>query len=64
MCRRTVENMPHCIDGARVDRITHDARAVHDAPLKLPRSLDVMADPVFLEMTQAIRRHFNDPWLA
>jgi hypothetical protein len=33
--------------------------AVYDVPLPRPRSLDVMADPVFVELTQAIRRHFN-----
>jgi hypothetical protein len=29
-----------------------------DLPLPRPRSLDVMADPVFTELVQRIRRHF------
>jgi hypothetical protein len=29
--------------------------------LPRPRSLDMMADPRFVELTQTIRRHFNDP---
>jgi len=33
--------------------------AIYDVPLPRPRSLDVMADPVFVELTQKIRRHFN-----
>ena len=33
--------------------------AVYDVPLKRPRSLDVLADPVFVALTQTIRRHFN-----
>jgi NitT/TauT family transport system ATP-binding protein len=33
--------------------------AVYDVPLPRPRSLDVMADPVFIELTQSIRRHFS-----
>jgi NitT/TauT family transport system ATP-binding protein len=33
--------------------------AVYDVPLPRPRSLDVLADPVFVELTQTIRRHFN-----
>jgi NitT/TauT family transport system ATP-binding protein len=33
--------------------------AVYDVPLARPRSLDVLADPVFVELTQTIRRHFN-----
>ncbi|MEN3287433.1 MAG: NitT/TauT family transport system ATP-binding protein [Bradyrhizobium sp.] len=32
--------------------------AVYDVPLPRPRSLDVMADPVFTELVQRIRRHF------
>ena len=35
--------------------------AVYDVPLERPRSLDVLADPVFVELTQTIRRHFNAP---
>jgi NitT/TauT family transport system ATP-binding protein len=34
--------------------------AVYDIPLPRPRSLDVMADPVFVELTQRIRKHFSD----
>ena len=37
--------------------------AVYPVPLPRPRSLDVMADPVFIELTQTIRRHFSDPKL-
>jgi len=33
--------------------------AVYDVPLQRPRSLDVLADPVFVRLTQTIRRHFN-----
>jgi NitT/TauT family transport system ATP-binding protein len=33
--------------------------AVYDVPLPRPRSLDVLADPVFVDLTQTIRRHFN-----
>ena len=32
--------------------------AIYDVPLPRPRSLDVMADPVFLELVQRIRKHF------
>jgi NitT/TauT family transport system ATP-binding protein len=35
--------------------------AVYEVTLPRPRSLDVMADPRFVELTQKIRRHFNDP---
>jgi len=33
--------------------------AVYDVPLERPRSLDVLADPVFIRLTQTIRQHFN-----
>jgi NitT/TauT family transport system ATP-binding protein len=33
--------------------------AVYDVPLPRPRSLDVLAEPAFIELTQIIRRHFN-----
>ncbi len=33
--------------------------AVYDVPLQRPRSLDVLADPVFIELSQTIRKHFN-----
>jgi NitT/TauT family transport system ATP-binding protein len=33
--------------------------AIYDVPLQRPRSLDVMADPVFVALTQTIRRHFD-----
>jgi NitT/TauT family transport system ATP-binding protein len=33
--------------------------AVYDVPLQRPRSLEVLADPIFVELTQTIRRHFN-----
>jgi NitT/TauT family transport system ATP-binding protein len=32
--------------------------AVYDVPLRRPRSIDAMSDPVFVTLTQAIRRHF------
>ena len=35
--------------------------AIYDVTLPRPRSLDVMADPCFVALTQTIRRHFNDP---
>lgn len=34
--------------------------AIYDASLTRPRSLDMMADPRFVELMQMIRRHFND----
>jgi len=34
--------------------------AVYQVPLPRPRSLEVMADPIFVEMTQRIRKHFSD----
>ncbi len=34
--------------------------AVYDVPLPRPRTLDVMANPVFSKMTQTIRSHFLD----
>jgi NitT/TauT family transport system ATP-binding protein len=33
--------------------------AVYDVPLAKPRTLDVLSDPVFVELSQTIRRHFN-----
>ena len=33
--------------------------AVYDVPLERPRTLDVLADPVFIKLSQTIRRHFN-----
>ena len=32
--------------------------AIYDVPLPRPRSLDVMGDPVFVALTQRIRKHF------
>jgi NitT/TauT family transport system ATP-binding protein len=32
--------------------------AVYDVPLARPRSVEAMSDPVFVNLTQAIRRHF------
>jgi NitT/TauT family transport system ATP-binding protein len=32
--------------------------AIYDVPLKRPRSLDVMSDPVFVDLAQRIRAHF------
>ena len=32
--------------------------AIYDVPLPRPRSLDAMADPVFSELVQRIRKHF------
>jgi NitT/TauT family transport system ATP-binding protein len=34
--------------------------AVYDIPLPRPRTLDIMANPLFVEMTQKIRKHFYD----
>jgi NitT/TauT family transport system ATP-binding protein len=34
--------------------------AVYPIPLERPRSLDVMANPVFVVLTQRIRKHFSD----
>jgi NitT/TauT family transport system ATP-binding protein len=34
--------------------------AVYDVPLQRPRSLDVLTDPVFGDMTRKIRAHFSD----
>jgi NitT/TauT family transport system ATP-binding protein len=33
--------------------------AVYEVPLARPRSLDVLSDPVFVQLTQAIRKHFD-----
>ena len=33
--------------------------ATYDVPIAKPRRLDVIGDPVFLELTRTIRRHFN-----
>jgi NitT/TauT family transport system ATP-binding protein len=33
--------------------------AIYDVTLTRPRSLDVLADPVFVALTQTIRRHFD-----
>jgi NitT/TauT family transport system ATP-binding protein len=32
--------------------------AIYDVPLPRPRLLDAMADPVFSELVQRIRKHF------
>jgi NitT/TauT family transport system ATP-binding protein len=32
--------------------------AVYEVPIARPRSIDAMSDPVFVELTQAIRKHF------
>jgi NitT/TauT family transport system ATP-binding protein len=32
--------------------------AVYEVPLARPRSIDAMSDPVFVELTQAVRKHF------
>jgi NitT/TauT family transport system ATP-binding protein len=32
--------------------------AIYDVPLPRPRTLEMMADPAFVELTQVIRRHF------
>jgi NitT/TauT family transport system ATP-binding protein len=34
--------------------------AVYDVALPRPRTLDVMANPLFVEMTQKVRAHFSD----
>ncbi|HVX98856.1 MAG TPA: ABC transporter ATP-binding protein [Pseudorhodoplanes sp.] len=33
--------------------------AVYPVPLKRPRSIDVLADPTFVDLTQKIRQHFS-----
>jgi NitT/TauT family transport system ATP-binding protein len=33
--------------------------AIYDVPLSRPRSLDIMAGRIFVDLTQSIRRHFN-----
>src|SRR5665213_3492745 len=33
--------------------------AIYDVPLERPRTLDVLADPVFIELSQTIRWHFH-----
>ena len=35
--------------------------AVYTFGLPRPRSLAVLADPAFIELTQKIRAHFSDP---
>jgi NitT/TauT family transport system ATP-binding protein len=37
--------------------------AVYDVLLRRPRSLDVLADPAFVELTQTIRGHFSEAHL-
>jgi len=37
--------------------------SVYDVSLRRPRSLDVLADPTFVELTQKIRAHFSDSHL-
>ena len=32
--------------------------AIYEVPLPRPRTLDMMADPAFVAMTQTIRNHF------
>jgi NitT/TauT family transport system ATP-binding protein len=32
--------------------------AVYEVPIPRPRSIEAMSDPVFVQLTQAIRRHF------
>jgi NitT/TauT family transport system ATP-binding protein len=32
--------------------------AVYDVPLSRPRTLEAMSDPIFVNLTQAVRRHF------
>jgi NitT/TauT family transport system ATP-binding protein len=32
--------------------------AIYDVPLPRPRTLEMMADPIFLALSQTIRRHF------
>jgi NitT/TauT family transport system ATP-binding protein len=34
--------------------------AVYTVPLQRPRSIDVLADPAFIDLTQKIRKHFSD----
>jgi NitT/TauT family transport system ATP-binding protein len=33
--------------------------AIYDVPIPKPRRLEVIGDPIFLELTRTIRRHFN-----
>ena len=33
--------------------------AIYDVPLPRPRTLDIMADPLFIALTQTIRQHFS-----
>jgi NitT/TauT family transport system ATP-binding protein len=37
--------------------------AVYDVLLRRPRSLDVLADPAFVELTRTIRAHFSEAHL-
>ncbi|MGI8524710.1 MAG: ABC transporter ATP-binding protein [Pseudolabrys sp.] len=37
--------------------------AAYEVPLRRPRALDVLADPVFVALTQTIRAHFSDAHL-
>ena len=38
--------------------------AVYDISLPRPRTLDIMANPLFVEMTQKIRKHFSDAHIS
>ncbi len=67
--RKTVLLITHSIPEAvfLADRVLvmTDSRgaiaAMYDVPLARPRALDVLADPVLVELTQTIRRHFDTP---
>jgi NitT/TauT family transport system ATP-binding protein len=41
-----------------------DIAAIYDVPLTRPRTLDVMSDPLFVELAQRIRGHFVDTKLS
>jgi NitT/TauT family transport system ATP-binding protein len=66
--RKTVMLITHSIPEAvfLADRVVVMSQrpgtieAVYPVPLKRPRAIDVLADPVFVELTQKIRRHFSD----
>ena len=66
--RKTVVLITHSIQEAvfLADRVVvmtprpGQIAAVYDVPLRRPRSLDVMGEPVFTQLTQKIRAHFSD----